>query len=250
MKMCQKIRVELFMYKAKAIMLALVLPFCMNLEVKAELSPQYSQTAALTKTYKKVTKSPELMRALEAMKGSLGDFSRRAILGENISKRPIKIMFKSPGSLNPSYAGYDALGWKNGKQLYVYINPKHRTAPAEALASLLSHEALHQDKYNSINEETYAWTLEGAVWTEFLKKNPALANYSQHPLVRRENTISKLFVKGGYSDRYVRNTVASNPGYRSLPGSSPGFENIDRLTRGLKPSKEVGNRTNTNRQSM
>lgn len=175
--------------------------------------------------YLQVSDEPKILEALELLTGTSGEYSKEAILGKNVSGKPMKVVFQSPGLLNPAYGSYDALGWKSKDQLYIYINPKHRTAPPEALASLLSHEAMHQDQDNSINEETYAWTLEAAVWTEFTEKNPELKK-SVCPLVSREATLSKLLINANYSNKYIRQIVTSNPGYQNLPLRSPGFENV------------------------
>ena len=184
---------------------------------------QKKEIQELKKIYKGVTDDEKLMRSLEMMKGTLGEFSRSAILGNNLSDRPMKIEFKNLGTLNQAYANFDAVGWKNKKDLYIFINEKHQDAPEQALASLLSHEALHQDDFNSLNEVTYAWTLEAAVWTQLSDKFPKECD-SMHPLAVRENTLKKLFVKGNYSSKYIRKTVFSNPGYANLPSRSPGFE--------------------------
>ena len=45
------------------------------------------------KLYKKVSKDDKIIQALEIMKGGLSDYSRRAILGENFTGRPIKVQF-------------------------------------------------------------------------------------------------------------------------------------------------------------
>ena len=187
---------------------------------------QKKELQELKKLYKGVTDDEKLMRSLEMMKGTLGEFSRSAILGNNVTDRPIKIEFKNLGTLNQAYANFDAIGWKKKKDLYIYINEKHQDAPEQALASLLAHEALHQDDFNSLNEETYAWTLEAAVWTQLADKFPKECD-SMHPLAVRENTLKKLFVKGNYSSKYIRKTVFSNPGYANLPSRSPGFEDDD-----------------------
>lgn len=76
------------------------------------------------------------------------------------------------------------LAGKEGK-LYIYINPKHEYAPPGAIAALLAHEAIHQDEYNSLSEETYAWTMEAVVWTEILKMFPE-SNNLESALVTRE----------------------------------------------------------------
>lgn len=159
------------------------------------------------------------------LKGTNGEFSRNAILGNNLSGRPVKIEFKDLGAINKDYQSFDALGWKKGKQLYIYINPRHKDAPPGAIAALLSHEALHQDEYNSLAEETYAWTMEASVWTELVKMYPE-SNDEIHPLVVRENTLKKLFERGNYSNKYIKKTVITNPGYKDLPSTSPGFEDL------------------------
>ncbi|MFA6990406.1 MAG: hypothetical protein WC197_10085, partial [Candidatus Gastranaerophilaceae bacterium] len=107
-------------------------------------------------------------------------------------------------------------------------NQKHSNAPPEALAALLSHEALHQDEYNSLNEETYAWTMEATVWHEILQKYPELKNNSNFSeLVNRENTLNKLLEVSNFSNKLIRNAVSTNPGYQGLPSKSPGFENVE-----------------------
>lgn len=164
--------------------------------------------------------------ALDMLKGTNGEFSRKAILGNNLTQRPVRVQFRDLGEINEAYKSFDALGWKKGKQLYIFINPRHKDAPPGALAALLSHEALHQDEYNSIAEETYAWTMEASVWSEILSAFPESADDSIHPLVVREETLRKLFEKGNYSSKYIKKAVQSNSGYKDLPATSPGFEDL------------------------
>lgn len=185
-----------------------------------------SDAEFLKKIYKETTKEENVMQALEVMKGTLGNFSREAILGNNILNKPAKVEFKNLTEINPKYSSFDALGWKKSNRLYIYINEKHRTAPPEAIAALLSHEALHQDELDSLNEETYAWTMEAAVWTQLTEKNPSLQNQAS-PLVTRENMLKQLFEKGNYTNKYIKKAVFSNVGYRTLPTRSPGFEDRD-----------------------
>ena len=175
--------------------------------------------------YKSVGKDEVIYVALDMLKGTNGEFSRNAILGNNLSGRAVKIEFRDLGTINPYYAKFDALGWKKNKQLFIYINPRHKDAPPGALAALLSHEALHQDEFNSLAEETYAWTMEASVWYEISKLYPE-SNDEIHPLVVRENMLKKLFERGGYSNKYIKKTVMSNEGYKNLPSTSPGFEDL------------------------
>lgn len=178
---------------------------------------------AVIKQYKHSTKDARLIRAAETLKGTVADYSRRAILGDNLSGKPIKLEFRDLSTLNPAYAEFDALGWKQRGRLNIFINIKHQNAPKEALAAVLAHEAIHQDELNSINEEVYCWTLEAATWTQLTDDNPELENIS-HQLVDRENGIKKMFIKGNYTNKYIRKSVLSNAGYQGLPSRSPGFE--------------------------
>lgn len=186
---------------------------------------KYTQTYIdkMKNDYKVVGKDEVFYVALDMLKGTNGEFSRNAILGNNLTGRPAKLEFKNLGQINQSYANYDALGWKRGKSLYIYINDKHTNSPAIALAALLSHEALHQDEFNSLSEETYAWTMEAAVWCELLDLYPDY-ELNLDSLVQRENTLKRIFERGNYTNRYIKKTVYSNTGYQNLPESSPGFE--------------------------
>ncbi len=178
---------------------------------------------SIKKDYNSVGKDEIFYVALDVLKNTNGDFSRKAALGNNLTGKPCKIEFKDLSQINKDYADYDALGWKRGSRLYIYVNQKHNTSPAIAIAALLAHESLHQDEFNSLSEETYAWTMEAAVWCELLKQYP---DYKISPtsLVQRENTLKKLFERGNYTNTYIKKSVYSNPGYQKLPESSPGFE--------------------------
>ena len=178
----------------------------------------------LTFEYEKISNEQIIHVALDMLKETIGDYSRKAILGYNLTQRPIQIEFKDLSELNPAYSTYDAVGWKKKKRLYIYINPKHRNAPPGALAALLAHEAIHQDEYNSLTEETYAWTMEATAWCEILNKFPE-SNNLESPLVTRENILKQQLEKGNYTNKYIKKTVYSNDAYKSLPITSPGFDN-------------------------
>jgi len=189
----------------------------------AKYTPEYIKQ--IMPAYKDVGKDEVFYVALDMLKDTEGMFSRNAILGNNLSQKPVKIEFRDLGQINEQYATFDALGWKKGKNLYIYINNKHKDAPAGAIAALLSHEALHQDEFNSLAEETYAWTMEAFVWDEILKIYPE-SNQEEHALVKRENTLKKLLEKGNYTNKYIKKAVMQNEGYKNLPSYSPGFDNL------------------------
>ena len=186
-------------------------------------TPEYIKQ--ITPGYKDVGKDEVFYVALDMLKDTEGMFSRNAILGNNLSEKPVRIEFRNLSEINAEYATFDALGWKKGKKLYIYINTKHKDAPAGAIAALLAHEALHQDEYNSLAEETYAWTMEAVVWNDILKLYPE-SNQEQYPLVVRENTLKRLLEKGNYTNKYIKKAVLSNSGYKNLPSYSPGFDNL------------------------
>lgn len=173
----------------------------------------------------KVSKNRKILQALNLMNGTSAEWAKSAILGNNVSRRPVKVRFRNLAEISRNYANYDALGWQDGRQLFIFINKKHSSAPAEAIASLLSHEAVHQDKKNSLEEETYAWGYEADVWIQMKKKNPKLKNIKggTYPLVDRLNILSRNFKNANYTTKKIRNMVYSNPGYQGLPLHSPGF---------------------------
>ena len=173
--------------------------------------------------YKKITKEDRIIEALELLKNTVGKFSYDAILQKNLTHKPMVIKFKELSEINPQYASFDALGWRQAGKLNIYINAKHADAPAAALAAILAHEALHQDEFDSLNEETYAWTMEASVWTQLCDQQPNVSKIN-HPLVTRENMLKQLFEKGNYSSKYIKKSVFSNPSYSKLPVRSPGFE--------------------------
>ena len=209
----------------KNLLLALSLILLFSAKTPAFLSDTINVDEQMMKNYKHVTEDVNVIKALEMMSRTSGDYSKNAILGKNLTGKPIKIEFTNLGSINPIYTNFDALGWKKKKTLTIYINQKHKDAPPEALAALLSHEAIHQDEENSINEETYAWTLEAAVWTQLAEDDPNLEKIS-HPLVDRENAIKTLFLRGNRTSEYIHKFVITNRGYQNLPERSVGFEEL------------------------
>lgn len=189
----------------------------------AKYTPEYIKQ--ITQSYKDVGKDEVFYVALDMLKDTQGMFSRNAILGNNLSQKPVKIEFRDLGQIKQEYATFDALGWKKGKNLYIYISNRHKKAPAGAIAALLAHEALHQDEFNSLAEETYAWTMEARVWDDILKVYPE-SDQDGHALVKRENTLKRLLEKGNYTNKYIKKAVMQNAGYKNLPSYSPGFDNL------------------------
>lgn len=171
-------------------------------------------------------KDKKIIKALDSLVGTDGEWARRAIAGYNSINKPIEVVFKDLGSISKEFADHDALGWKddNGK-LLIFINKMHKDAPYQALGSLLSHEAIHQDRDNSVQEEVYGWTFEAEVWMQLKEKYPELKDIppGESSLVDRENLMEMLFRKGQFTSRLIEQQVRYNPSYKNLPETSPGF---------------------------
>jgi hypothetical protein len=166
--------------------------------------------------YLRCTRDTNILRALELM----GEGQSQASLNRIISK-PVRVIFKDMKSMNKALANYDALSWiSNQGEQVIFVNEKHQNAPPEALAALISHESMHDDEFNSLEEETQSWQHEARVWMEMKSRNPALSKIQpgQYPLVDRENRIEAEYRKGT-----LASFVRSSPGYRGLPETSPGF---------------------------
>ena len=197
-------------------------PVPSTVKLPAKYTQEYIDS--ISDEYKNVSDEQIFHVALDMLKGTSGDFSRKAILGYNVTQYPVKVMFKDLSEINEAYSTFDAIGWKKKGKLYIYINTKHEYAPPGAIAALLAHEAIHQDEYNSLSEETYAWTMEAVVWTEILKMFPE-SNNLESALVTRENILKQLLEKGNHTNKYIKKTVYANEGYKNLPLTSPDFSN-------------------------
>ena len=118
-------------------------PVPSNVQLPAKYTQEYIDS--ISDEYKNISDEQIFHVALDMLKDTTGEFSRKALLGYNVTQYPVKVMFKDLSEINEAYSSFDAIGWKKKGKLYVYINPKHEYAPPGALAALLAHEAIHQD---------------------------------------------------------------------------------------------------------
>lgn len=178
--------------------------------------PAFSQTHYTMNAFLRCTRDETIVKAFNLMSDGRGESSL-----ERIVNKPMRVIFKDLKTMHKALKNYDALSWiSNQGEEVIFINEKHRTAPPEALAALISHEAMHDDAYNSLSEEVQSWKHEAVVWMELKSKNPTLAKIpqGQSPLVDRENRIESEYLKGNL-EQFVR----SSPGYQKLPETSPGY---------------------------
>jgi hypothetical protein len=204
------LRHALILSLSGALILALLLP----------VFPAFSQDGSAARHSLPIllrsTRDEGILHAFRQMENSQGEASLSKIVN-----KPMRVIFKDMKTLNKSLKNYDALSWISyqGEQV-IFINEKHRNAPPEALAAMIAHEAMHDDEFNSVNEEVAGWTFEAQVWIEMKARNPQLTLIppGTSALVDRENKIEDQYRQGNLA-AFVR----GNPGYHGLPETSPGF---------------------------
>lgn len=87
------ISIEEFMKKTILLLLSLMLLPC----AKAEIDEK------LYKKYEDVTNDINLIQAIEKLSETTGKYSKDAILGKNLTNKPIKIEFMNLSTINPMY---------------------------------------------------------------------------------------------------------------------------------------------------
>lgn len=163
--------------------------------------------------YENITSNTTISSALSALEGvNRGDVI--AILnGRNSTGKPIRVMFRNLAIYG--YSNCEAFTAKTrAGNLVIYINEEHRNAPIETIACLIAHESQHHTFTNTSAEELRAWISETTTWNAFVRKNRSVA-YLNHPLVKRENYISKMYVKQNGVDN-IKQIIAQNPVYANL----------------------------------
>ena len=163
--------------------------------------------------YEKITSNPKITAAL----GALETVNRNDVIailsGRNSTGKPIRVMFRNFAIYGCSNC--EAFTTKTrGGDLVIYINEEHRDAPIETIACLIAHESQHHTFTNTRAEELRAWVSETTTWNAFVRKNKTIA-YQNHPLVKRENYISNLYVKQNGVDN-IKQLIAKNPVYANL----------------------------------
>jgi hypothetical protein len=182
-----------------------------GMDVKQPRLMRYQLSALL-----RCTRDSSILEAFYLLPGTSGE-----PMLDRIARRPVRVFFKDLSQIDKRVRNFDALSWLSGDgQQLVFINEKHRNAPPAALAAIISHEVLHDDVMNSMNEEIAGWTQEALVWSEMKARHPELSQIppGQYPLVDRLNQIESAYHVGSLTQM-----VRTNPGYTGLPETSPGF---------------------------
>ncbi len=176
--------------------------------------------------YRFISKDKKIVSALKLLEKSPQKWVIDVLKGENPHDEIIQVKFYNLSAISPKFRNYEALFCQdNWGQYIILINTKNKKAPVEAIASLLSHEAVHQDKDNSIEEEITAWTNEAITWNYLKKQNPELNNPSlhKHKLVRRLNRLEKMYLSANKTSNKIKKVVINNSAYKGLKRYSLGY---------------------------
>ena len=81
----------------------------------------------------------------------------------------------------------------------IHLNPRLRGSSLEQISALLAHEACHQDRPNSLNEEVFGRIVQGMHWFTLAARNPALVTSTAtlNPGVAINNTYILAFLNSG-----------------------------------------------------
>lgn len=168
--------------------------------------------ATLALDYSRISTNAKITSALDA----LYSINRRDVIailnGNNATRKPIRVMFRDLTMFG--YEDAEAITAKTKNNgLVIYISSEHKGASPECIACLIAHESQHHTFTNTRAEELRAWISETQAWTEFTKRDKALA-LSNEPLAKRENVIAKIRTKGGVQG--IQKLIATNPVYADL----------------------------------
>ncbi len=148
------------------------------------------------------------------MLNDLGQKDVIALLkGQNVTGKPIRVMFRNLAIYGAGDCEAFTTKTKAGS-LVIFINEEHKDAPLEAIACLIAHETQHHTMTNTKQEELRAWLKEVSTWNAFVRKDPTVA-HSNHPLIKRENKIAKLYSRDGRGGA-IEQVIAQNPVYAGL----------------------------------
>jgi len=166
------------------------------------------------------TRDQQVLLAFQQL--SISDEGRPAL--ELIINKRARVFFKNLGEISKNVKDYDALSWISPKgEWVIFINKSHKSAPPQAIATIIAHEAIHNDPENSLNEEIVGWYQEARVWLEMNSRYPELSQLPapEGSLIHRLNNIAQHY-QSGTLNYFVR----SNPGYANLPETSNGFTHL------------------------
>ena len=172
-------------------------------------------------------KTADLEKAVDLLKDTaIGPIFYDYIKGNNITGKPIKIEYKDLSLFGEKYKDFLSICQIKDNQIHIYISSQLKNSSQEALATLISSVSIHQDKIDSINEEIYSAMLQAALWSDFTENKLSL-KLEESGLVNTLNYYSDYWKDNNYDINAFKPLIKSNPAYKSLKQTSPGFSNED-----------------------
>lgn len=173
-----------------------------------------------------VSREAKILKALSVLEGTSEEYVLDVVRGDNLSGMPINIQFTRLGEIAQQYKSFHAVTYTDEYgRINMLIDARHQEAIPEALACLIVHESIHQDNQSSIEEEIYAWTKEATTWHFLKQANPTLLSKegNECSLIKRLDTLEKLYLEGDKTAVLIREKVETNLGYQHLPLISVGY---------------------------
>lgn len=161
-------------------------------------------SSVYAKNAEKVTKDLKLQEAVRIIENT-----GSANLINSLVKNRIQIRFYDLSLLSFEYAKHYAMrvDTSAGKQ-YILINSKFESAPTEAIACLVAHEAVHNLPNATFAEEVMATSVEAKTWIQ-VRNNVDYEN-STNPLVKRLNRNAERYLL----PNGIANSIAKNATYK------------------------------------
>jgi len=112
-----------------------------------------------------------LMVSTLATAGTVLDGAIEVFLGDNKTGKPAKVFYGEPSKTH-----FDAEVYiTSSRQMYVIANQNLKFVPFQIVATLMGHEAFHQDIFVTQNEEVIAGAAQYVAYAQQLLVNPQLA---------------------------------------------------------------------------
>jgi len=162
--------------------------------------------------YSKISSNKKIIAALDALERINEGQIVSTLQGNNVTDKPIRILFRDLAVYGQDGSEAVTMKTKCGG-LAILISTKHMYSPAEAIASLIAHESIHQAQTGTLDEEVQAWTTEARIWKKFNKQDATLG-LEQTKLTKRLNYITKIYSENGVAS--IEDIVAHHPVYANL----------------------------------
>ncbi len=171
--------------------------------------------------------APKVRAALAALAGTFVDAAVSSLLGpENCTGQPLAFAgFREP----PGDANLAArVTWTEEGRRIVSIRPDLEAAPFELLMTLLAHEAVHCDRFDSTEEEIVASAIDVFLYIHLLVSQPQLA-LDPSPLARNLNIEALAMLNSGRAVPESLGLLPSPHGREALPDSGTSYASFAEL---------------------